>query len=58
MSTGGPLLPRVQKHWTPVKANSLAVDAEEADGPRIPHTKEQGTAFKQNVAVMRDTLRA
>ena len=57
MSAGGPLLARVQKHWMPAKARSSEVDAVEADGPHMSHTKEQGTAFKQNMAMMRDTLR-
>ena len=31
---------------------------EEADGPRTPCAKEQGTAFMHNVAIMRDTIQA
>ena len=57
MSTGGPLLARVQrgqKHQTPAKACSSEV---EADGPGKSCTEEQGPVFKQNVAVMRDMLR-
>ena len=57
MSAGRPLLARVQRHRTPAKASSLTVDVEEADGPLTPCTEEQGTVFKQNVAIMRDTLR-
>ena len=57
MSVGGPLLARVQKHRTPAKSCSSEVGAEEADSPSTTRTKEQGAAFKQNVAVMRDTLR-
>ena len=58
MSTGGPLLARVQKHQTPAKTRSLEVDAEEADGPCTLPTEEQGHAFKQNMAVIRDMLQA
>ena len=57
MSTGGPLLTRVQKHRTPVKTHSSEVGAEEANSLSTTCTKEQGAAFKQNVAVMRDALR-
>ena len=32
------------------------MDVEEADGPHAPCAEEQGTVFKDNVAVMRDTL--
>ena len=56
MSSGGPLRTRVQKHQTPAKVRSLEVEAEEADSPRTTCTKEQGTAFKPNMAVMRDVL--
>ena len=46
MSAGGALLARVQRHRMPAKASSSAVDVKEANGPRAPWTKEQGTVFK------------
>ena len=56
MSTGGPLLARVQKHRTPAKTRSSEVGAEEAEGPCTTRPEEQGTSFEQNMAVMRDTI--
>ena len=53
MSSGGPLLARVQKHWTPAKVHS----SEEADGRCTTRVEAQGTSFKQNIAMMRDMLR-
>ena len=57
MSSGGPLLTRVQKHRTSAKAHSSEVGAEEADSPCTTCTEEQGISFKHNVAIMRDALR-
>ena len=57
MSASGPLLARVQKHQMPAKTCSPEVGAVEADGPSATRTEEEGAAFKQNVAVMRDALR-
>ena len=52
---GRPLLAWVQKQQQPIAASSLATDAE-ANGPCVPCIKEQGTVFKQNMAVMKDML--
>ena len=57
MLTGEHLLARVQKHRTLAKTRSLEVGAEEAEGPCTTLPEEQGTAFEQYVAVMRDALR-
>ena len=57
MSTGRPLLARVQKHQQTTMAGSLTTGVEEAEGPHTPRVKEQGKVFQQKVAIMRDTLR-
>ena len=55
-NVGRPLLAWVQRHRQTTTVGSSTAGVEEAYGPCTLRIEEQGTVFKQNVAVMRDML--